>query len=57
LYMAGEILALRLLTLHNVHFYMELVTTARERIKAGDFMEWKKMMITSLSNGRETDEE
>ena len=48
LYMAGEILALRLLTLHNVHFYMELVRTAREKIKAGDFIEWKKTTIESL---------
>jgi queuine tRNA-ribosyltransferase len=50
LYMAGEILALRLLTLHNVHFYMELVTTARERIMVGDFTEWKKMMLQSMAN-------
>jgi queuine tRNA-ribosyltransferase len=50
LYMAGEILALRLLTLHNVHFYLELVTTARDRIMAGDFTEWKKMMLQSMAN-------
>jgi len=50
LYMAGEILALRLLTLHNVHFYMELVRTARERILAGDFAEWKKEMLAKLAS-------
>jgi queuine tRNA-ribosyltransferase len=48
LYMAGEILALRLLTLHNVHFYLELVGTARCKILSGDFVEWKKTMIDSL---------
>jgi queuine tRNA-ribosyltransferase len=56
LYMAGEILALRLLTLHNVHFYMELVTTAREMIKTGNFTEWKKEMIASLTSRSEKDE-
>jgi queuine tRNA-ribosyltransferase len=50
LYMAGEILALRLLTLHNVHFYLELVTTARERIVAGDFGVWKRAMVNSFTN-------
>ena len=50
LYMAGEILALRLLTLHNVHFYMELVRTARERIVAGNYTEWKKEMLATLAS-------
>jgi queuine tRNA-ribosyltransferase len=50
LYMAGEILALRLLTLHNVHFYMELVTTARERIVEGTFTEWKAAMAANLNS-------
>ena len=53
LYMAGEILALRLLTLHNVHFYMELVRTVRERITAGDFTEWKKEMLVQLRSRNE----
>ena len=35
LYMAGEILALRLLTLHNVHFYMEGVYRAPEDNQRG----------------------
>lgn len=48
LYMAGEILALRLLTLHNVHFYLELVAAARYTILSGDFAEWKEAMIGSL---------
>ncbi|MGA3051966.1 MAG: tRNA guanosine(34) transglycosylase Tgt [Chitinispirillaceae bacterium] len=48
LYMAGEILALRLLTLHNVHFYLELLSTARRKILSGDFVEWKKAMNDSL---------
>lgn len=49
LYMAGEILALRLLTLHNVNFYMNLVRTARERIFSGDFGKWKNEMVLQMS--------
>jgi queuine tRNA-ribosyltransferase len=48
LYMAGEILALRLLTLHNVHFYLELVRIARLKIFSGDFANWKEAMIGFL---------
>ena len=50
LYMAGEILALRLLTFHNVHFYMELVKTAREKILEGKFTPWKNEMLASMRN-------
>jgi len=45
LYLAGEILALRLLSLHNVHFYVNLVKEARRRILADDFDEWKKSFL------------
>ena len=48
LYMAGEILALRLLTLHNVHFYMELVRTAREKIMDGGFSDWRKSTVAAM---------
>jgi len=54
LYMAGEILALRLITLHNVHFYMELVQTARTRIIGGGFTEWKREMLCMLNRKNET---
>jgi queuine tRNA-ribosyltransferase len=49
LYMAGEILAIRLMTLHNIHFYMELVRNAREHIISGTFGEWKKEMIADMA--------
>ncbi len=35
LYLAGEILVLRLLSLHNLHFYGELMAGARAAIEAG----------------------
>jgi queuine tRNA-ribosyltransferase len=41
LFCAGEILSLRLLSLHNVYFYMELVRRARESILAGKFASFK----------------
>ena len=57
LYMAGEILALRLISLHNVHFYMELVKTAREKILSGEFTQWKKETLAGmLKNKLETEE-
>lgn len=48
LYMAGEILAIRLLTLHNIHFYMELVREARRHIIGGDFIEWKAAVLGGM---------
>jgi queuine tRNA-ribosyltransferase len=34
---AEELLAYRLLTLHNVHFYLELMASMREAVAAGAF--------------------
>ncbi|MCK4688904.1 MAG: tRNA-guanine transglycosylase, partial [Candidatus Marinimicrobia bacterium] len=42
LYMNGEMTGLRLNTLHNMHFFLELVGRVREAIKAGNFSEWEK---------------
>ncbi|MDG5815335.1 tRNA guanosine(34) transglycosylase Tgt [Chitinispirillales bacterium ANBcel5] len=50
LYMAGEILAIRLLTLHNIHFYLELTKSARERILEGTFSQWKKDVLSVMSS-------
>jgi queuine tRNA-ribosyltransferase len=43
---AGEMLAGTLLTLHNVHFYLDLVAQARAHIEAGDFAAWSQAWIT-----------
>ena len=51
LYMAGEILGIRLLTLHNVYFYMDLVTVARKHILDGTFAEWKREVVGELIKG------
>jgi len=40
LFVSGEILGLRLLSLHNVHFLIRLMRTARDRIGSGTFDQW-----------------
>ena len=42
---AGEILALRLLTLNNLHFYLDLMRQARAAIAQGRFPEFKDEAI------------
>ncbi|MGB1873719.1 MAG: tRNA guanosine(34) transglycosylase Tgt [Akkermansiaceae bacterium] len=41
LFRAGEMLSLRLLSLHNLHFYLRLMRQAREAIEAGQFTSFK----------------
>jgi queuine tRNA-ribosyltransferase len=48
LYKAGEMLALRLLSLHNVHFYVNLVKEARVHILNDTFAEWKVKVMPNL---------
>jgi len=45
LYRSGEILALRLNTLHNVFFMVELATAIRKAILAGRFLEFKRAFL------------
>jgi queuine tRNA-ribosyltransferase len=45
LFRSGEILALRLISYHNLHFYLRLVAGAREAISAGNFLEFKDSFI------------
>lgn len=49
LFVAKEILALELASIHNLHFYLELVTAAREKIIEGTFSEWKDRIVKKLS--------
>jgi queuine tRNA-ribosyltransferase len=44
-----EILGAQIASIHNLTFYLWLVRTARERIKAGDFREWKERMVKIVS--------
>lgn len=45
LFRSGEILALRLLSFHNLHFFLRLTATAREAIAAGRFLAFKSAFI------------
>ena len=49
LFNAGELLALQLASVHNLHFYISLLQTARERILDGSFQEWKNKTIKKIS--------
>lgn len=45
---SGEMLGAQIASLHNLHFYLWLVSQARERIIAGDFYDWKNKMVKTL---------
>jgi queuine tRNA-ribosyltransferase len=49
LFVAKEILALELATIHNLHFYLDLTSKAREAILGGNFSLWKNEVINKLS--------
>lgn len=42
LFISGELLSHILLTLHNLHFYLDLMAQARQHIAAGDFSAWSQ---------------
>lgn len=49
LYIAKEILALELGSIHNLFFYLNLVRTAREKILSNNFKDWKNSIINSIT--------
>ncbi len=49
LFIAGEILALELASIHNLHFYLDLVREARKMILEGNFRKWKVEKIKQIS--------
>ncbi len=54
LYVSDEILGLRLLSLHNVHFLVSLMRGARDAILAGAFEVWASEWLERLSAGPES---
>lgn len=48
LFHADEFLALQIASIHNLAFYLQLVTEARKHIIAGDFSSWKSGIIEQL---------
>lgn len=49
LVMSGENLGAQIASIHNLAFYLRLVSQAREKIEEGDFGIWKSSMIKRLS--------
>jgi len=49
LFIAREILALELASIHNLYFYLNLMRHAREHILSGTFSDWKSEVIKTLS--------
>ncbi len=48
LFVADELLALQIASVHNLAFYLDLVTQARAHIVAGDFHVWKNSVVPLL---------
>ena len=48
LVVCGEMLAAQIASLHNIGFYLWLVGEARKHIIAGDFAQWKTIMVEKL---------
>ena len=49
LLVCGEYLAAQIASIHNLAFYLWLVTEARKRIIDGTFYDWKKIMVVKLA--------
>jgi len=54
LFVADEILGLRLLSLHNVHFLLSLARAARQAITAGSLDAWSRDWLTRYHSRNET---
>ena len=48
LFKAQELLAMQIASIHNLAFYLRLVTDARTHIEQGDFVAWKNSIIEQL---------
>ena len=52
LFKAQELLAMQIASIHNLAFYLRLVTDARQHIEQGDFVQWKRSVIDDLGRRR-----
>ena len=52
LIISKEILGAQIASIHNLTFYLELVTEARKQIEEGNFFGWKNEMVRKLSERR-----
>ena len=50
LFVAKELLAMQIASIHNLAFYLWLVKEARKHILSGDFKPWKEQMVKNVTN-------
>jgi len=50
LFVSGEMLGMQIASIHNLAFYLDLVTQARQHILAGDFSEWKTRVVQNIKH-------
>jgi queuine tRNA-ribosyltransferase len=55
LYIAGEILALRLLSLHNLHAFAQLTKDARAAIEAGTYSQFRAAALQALADDKKSE--
>jgi queuine tRNA-ribosyltransferase len=51
MHVSGEMLGAQIASLHNLHFYLDLVRQVRERIKEGRFSPWAKAVVERIEEG------
>lgn len=51
LMVSGEMLGAQLATLHNVHFYLDLMDQSRAHIESGDFSTWADQTVERIEEG------
>jgi queuine tRNA-ribosyltransferase len=51
LFAAGEMLGPQLASHHNLHFYLDLMRQARERIRRGEFGAWARACSAEIEDG------
>jgi len=49
LIISGELLGAQIASIHNLAFYLNLVSEARIKIEEGDFLKWKNSIIKKIS--------
>jgi len=54
LFIAKELLAFELASIHNLNFYVNLINEARKQIIIGNFNEWKNNIIQKISINNKT---
>ena len=57
LYQCNEILAMRLNTLHNLHFYLQLVRDSRDAILAGNFSAFRQTLLQQWRSPQQQDDQ